>query len=157
MIALCKKRFPNAQWIVADMRRLKLDERFDGILAWDSFFHLTHEDQAAMFPVFAAHAAPGAALMFTSGRDRGVAMGTFEGEPLYHASLEPAEYEALLSANGFAVAAQVFDDPSCGGHSVWLARRKTSDQSFSSQTSPISFLPKSACGSSRNLWKPARS
>ncbi len=123
MIARCQARFPDARWIVADMRLLKLNERFDGILAWDSFFHLTHEDQAAMFPVFAAHAAPGAALMFTSGRDRGVAMGTFEGEPLYHASLEPAEYEALLAANGFAVVARVFDDPGCGGHSVWLARK----------------------------------
>ena len=123
MIALCRERFPDARWIVADMRRLALHERFDGILAWDSFFHLTHEDQAAMFAVFAKHAASKAALMFTSGRDHGVAMGEFEGEPLYHASLDPAEYRTLLAANGFEVATQVFDDPGCGGHSVWLARR----------------------------------
>ena len=123
MIALCRKRFPDAQWINADMRQLKLADRFDGILAWDSFFHLSHEDQAAMFPVFAEHAATGAALMYTSGRDHGVAMGTFEGEPLYHASLDPAEYRRLLAANGFEVAAQVFDDPGCGGHSIWLARK----------------------------------
>lgn len=123
MITLCKKRFPDAQWINADMRRLKLTDRFDGILAWDSFFHLSHEDQAAMFPVFAEHAATGAALMYTSGRDHGVAMGTFEGEPLYHASLDPAEYRRLLAANGFEVAAQVFDDPGCGGHSIWLAHK----------------------------------
>lgn len=123
MIALCRERLPDAQWIAADMRRLALHERFDGILAWDSFFHLTHEDQAAMFPIFAKHAAPSAALMFTSGRDHGVAMGEFEGEPLYHASLDPAEYRKLLAANGFAAATQVFDDPGCGGHSIWLARR----------------------------------
>ena len=123
MITLCRKRFPDAQWINADMRQLKLADRFDGILAWDSFFHLSHEDQAAMFPVFAEHAATGAALMYTSGRDHGVAMGTFEGEPLYHASLDPAEYRRLLAANGFEVAAQVFDDPGCGGHSIWLARK----------------------------------
>ena len=123
MITLCRKRFPDAQWINADMRQLKLADRFDGILAWDSFFHLSHEDQAAMFPVFAEHAATGPALMYTSGRDHGVAMGTFEGEPLYHASLDPAEYRRLLAANGFEVAAQVFDDPGCGGHSIWLARK----------------------------------
>ena len=123
MIALCRTRFPDARWIVADMRRLALHERFDGILAWDSFFHLTHEDQAAMFPIFAGHAATGAALMFTSGRGHGVAMGEFNGEPLYHASLDPAEYRRLLAENGFTVATQVFDDPGCGGHSIWLARR----------------------------------
>jgi hypothetical protein len=76
-----------------------------------------------MFPVFAEHAARSAALMFTSGREHGVAMGSFENEPLYHASLGPAEYRQLLAENGFEVVAQVFDDPGCGGHSVWLARR----------------------------------
>jgi SAM-dependent methyltransferase len=123
MIELCRKRFPSAAWIAADMRQLKLAETFDGILAWDSFFHLSHEDQTAMFPVFAEHAAQDAALMFTSGREHGVAMGALNGEPLYHASLDPAEYRRLLAANGFEVVTQVFDDPGCGGHSVWLARR----------------------------------
>lgn len=37
-----------------------------------------------MFPVFAAHAAPGAVLMFTSGPTAGEAIGEWEGEPLYH-------------------------------------------------------------------------
>lgn len=121
MIAMCTARFPSARWIVADMRKLALGQRFDGLVAWDSFFHLTPDDQRAMFPAFAAHAAPGAALMFTSGPSQGVAMGTFEGEPLYHASLAPEEYRALLGANGFEVVAYVAQDPGCGGHTVWLA------------------------------------
>src|SRR3954467_11847349 len=64
MIALCESRFPDARWLVADMRGLSLGQRFDGILAWDSFFHLRPGDQRAMFPVFRDHAAPrrGAAL-----------------------------------------------------------------------------------------------
>jgi len=86
MIALCKRRFPGHGWLVADMRSLSLDRRFDGILAWDSFFHLTCDDQRMMFPVFRAHAAPRAALMFTSGPRHGEAIGSYRGEPLYHAS-----------------------------------------------------------------------
>ena len=42
-----------------------------------------------MFPRFAAHAQPGAPLMFTSGSEAGEAIGEWQGEPLYHASLEP--------------------------------------------------------------------
>jgi ubiquinone/menaquinone biosynthesis C-methylase UbiE len=42
MIALCSSRLPDQEWIVADMRQLALGRRFDGILAWDSFFHLDH-------------------------------------------------------------------------------------------------------------------
>lgn len=124
MITMCRERFPGGDWRVADMRGLALGCAFDGVLAWDSFFHLAHDDQRAMFPVFAAHAAPGAALMFTSGPGHGVAIGSYGGEPLFHASLDPAEYRALLAAQGFEVAAHVANDPECGGHTVWLARRR---------------------------------
>jgi hypothetical protein len=48
-----------------------------------------------MFPIFRAHAAPRAALMFTSGPAQGEAIGQLEGEPLYHASLDPTEYKQL--------------------------------------------------------------
>lgn len=122
MIDFCRKRFPNERWLVADMRQLSLGDRYDGILAWDSFFHLRHEDQIAMFAIFAAHAAPGAALMFTSGDSRGIAMGEFHGEPLHHASLDACEYRALLHDNGFAVVSHASRDAACGGRTVWLAR-----------------------------------
>lgn len=126
LIALARARFPAAEWIVADMRGLGLGRRFDGIVAWDSFFHLHREDQRAMFPRFATHARPIAPLMFTSGTSGGESIGTWCGEPLYHASLDPAEYEALLAANGFTVRDYVADDPACGHHTVWLATRDES-------------------------------
>jgi SAM-dependent methyltransferase len=122
MIALCRQRFPDRTFHVADMRALSLGRRFHGLLAWDSFFHLCAEDQRRMFPVFRAHAAPLAALMFTSGPGQGEAIGTLEGEPLYHASLDPAEYRALLGENGFDVVTHKAEDPECGGHTVWLAQ-----------------------------------
>ncbi len=121
MIAQCRRRFPDQEWIVADMRSLSLGQRVDGLLAWDSFFHLTADDQRTMFPRFAAHARPGAPLLFTSGSAAGEAIGSFEGEPLYHASLDPDEYERLLTANGFAVERFCASDPACGDHTVWLA------------------------------------
>jgi SAM-dependent methyltransferase len=123
MIERAKGRFPNATWIVADMRHVDLGVRFGGILAWDSFFHLTGEDQRAMFGVFRAHAVPGAALMFTSGPAHGEAIGNYQGEPLYHASLDADEYTTLLGVHGFEVLDHVVDDATCGGHTVWLARR----------------------------------
>jgi hypothetical protein len=103
------------------MRGLDLDRRFDGILAWDSFFHLGMDEQRALFPRFAMHSLPGAPLMFTSGPAEGEAIGSYRGEPLYHASLGPAEYEQLLAGNGYVVQAHVAEDPSCGQHTVWLA------------------------------------
>ena len=123
MIDVCRRHFPAQEWLVADMRKLSLQRQFSGILAWDSFFHLCHDDQRRMFPVFRAHAAPNAALMFTSGPADGEAIGSFGGEPLYHASLDAAEYRSLLDRNGFRVVAHVVEDPDCGGHTIWLAQR----------------------------------
>lgn len=124
LIALFQGNLPGAETHVADMRRLKLGRTFGGLMAWDSFFHLNEADQRAMFPLFASHAAPGAPLLFTSGPAAGEAIGSFEGEPLFHASLDADEYRRLLDAHGFDVIAHVQDDPDCGRHTVWLAQRR---------------------------------
>ena len=131
MIRLCRERFPESEWIVTDMRRLDLSLTFDGLLAWDSFFHLTADDQRAMFGRFAAHARAGAPLVFTSGSSAGEEIGSYCGEPLYHASLNPEEYVGLLEANNFEVRSHQTNDPDCGGHTIWLARFRGADQSTS--------------------------
>jgi SAM-dependent methyltransferase len=122
LVGLCRGRFPQNEWIAADMRTLDLERRFDGVLAWDSFFHLAHDDQRAMFPVFARHVQPRGALMFTSGPKPGEVLSEFAGEPLYHASLDASEYRLLLHRNGFQVVGHVAEDPACGQHTIWLAR-----------------------------------
>ena len=113
---------PRARVIEADMRGLDLGEVFDAILAWDSFFHLSAADQRAMFDTFAAHAAPGAALMFTSGPEAGTAIGDIGGRPIFHESLSPEDYRACLEEAGFKVIEFRPEDPDCDFHSVWLAR-----------------------------------
>jgi len=122
LISMCQARFPTSRWLVSDMRTLKLGERFAGILAWDSFFHLKIGDQRRMFAAFKRHASPSTVLMFTTGSRRGEAIGSYRGDPLYHASLSTKDYRSLLEAKGFRVTAHVTDDPDCGGHTVWLAR-----------------------------------
>ena len=123
MIELFRRNAPGQEALLADMRSLDLGRRFDGLLAWDSFFHLSHDDQRCMFGVFERHAAPGARLLFTSGPAHGEAVGQLEGEALYHASLSPQEYRDLLCAAGFEVLSHVAEDPTCGGRTVWLARQ----------------------------------
>ncbi len=122
MLALFHRNLPNTPAHLMDMRHLALGRRFAGLLAWDSFFHLSPDDQRATIPRFAAHAAPGAPLMFTSGDTEGEAIGDLEGTPLYHASLDPAEYRSRLQTAGFTVLAHASKDPTCR-RTIWLARR----------------------------------
>lgn len=120
---MCRDLLPEHDWLVADMRGLIIGATFDGILAWDSFFHLTDDDQRRMFETFKSHSHQGTALMFTSGPEHGEALGSYRGEDLYHASLSPEEYRVLLASAGFEVVAHKAEDPHCGGHTVWLAQR----------------------------------
>lgn len=123
MIDRFRANLPGGEAHVVDMRTLSLGRQFGGIVAWDSFFHLTPADQRAMFSVFGAHSQPGAPLLFTSGPDAGESMGDLEGEPLYHASLAPDEYRSLLRSHGFDVVDHVVADPTTGHRTIWLTRR----------------------------------
>lgn len=120
LIELCIKRHPLHHWIAGDMRTLSLNKAFNGILAWDSFFHLTQDDQRKMFPVFKAHSRKGTILMFTSGTYDGEVVGKFLGDDLYHASLSPEEYRHQLDNIGFDVIDYIENDPRCD-RTIWLA------------------------------------
>ena len=124
MIALFQRNLPGVEAHLMDMRQLALSRRFSGLLAWDSIFHLSPSDQRRMFCRFQAHAAPGAALMFTSGDTEGEAIGDLGGDRLYHGSLDPGEYRSLLDAAGFAVVTHVVKDPACGHRTIWLAEQQ---------------------------------
>lgn len=127
LIDLCRGRFPDHHWIVADMRGLDLGRTFDGALAWHSAFHLTPDDQRDLFAVYRRHVRPGGVLMFTSGSEAEEVVGEWRGEPLYHGSLSPDGYRAALDAAGFDLSLNRIDDADCGDATVWLARRRMSD------------------------------
>lgn len=127
LLALCRTRFPGATWLELDMRALDLATRFDAVIAWDSLFHLDHEDQRRTLPRLAAHLRPGGALLFTTGPAHGIAENPLFGTQLFHASLAAEEYEAILAAHGLVVLEHVVEDPDCGGHTVWLALRRGGD------------------------------
>lgn len=124
MLAIARARFRDATWVHADMRTLDLGRTFGGIVGWDSFFHLTRDEQRAVIPLLGRHLSPGGALLLTVGPSDGEVTGTVEGETVYHASLAPQEYERLLGEAGLKVVAFVPEDPACDFHSVLLAQMR---------------------------------
>jgi SAM-dependent methyltransferase len=124
LISLCRDQMEDQRWIVSDMRSLSLNERFEGILAWDSFFHLNPDDQRSMFQIFARHSAQSSVLMFNTGPAFGEAIGYYAGDPIYHTSLEQAEYETQLDRIGFDIVAHAVEDRQAGGRTVWLCKSR---------------------------------
>ena len=121
MIDLCRARFPDHRWIVADMRDWLSDGMFDGVVVWHGLIHLTADDQRRTIPKLAGFLRPGAPLLFTAAPESGDTLGVWRGEPLYHGGLDPAETDALLTASGLRILQRRLCDPDCGGASVWLA------------------------------------
>ncbi len=125
MIGLATQRFPGTVWFVEDMRTFSSRDTFDIIVAWDSFFHLDHDAQRKMFPLFKKHAAENAMLLFNTGAAHGEAWGKMQEYDFHHASLSPEEYKTLLADNGFIVAFFIKEDPEASGRTTWLAQRTT--------------------------------
>lgn len=119
LIAHATADLPEGGFVRADMRTLDLGETFAGVLAWHSLFHLSPADQRIALPRLLAHAAPIASVMFSSGPYEGSIVGSWRGDPLYHGSLGPQEYETLLTSQGFVVETGVWAQDG----SAWLAHR----------------------------------
>ena len=131
MIDIAAARFPEAEWRVGDMRTLDLGARYAALVSWHAFFHLTAEEQRAVLKRLAAHAEPGAPLLFTVGPRAGEVLAQVGGEPVYHASLDQAGYAAALDAASFDVVDFVPEDASVGEASVLLARTRAQPASGS--------------------------
>lgn len=122
MLEIAKSRCPKTRYILSDMRTINLNEKFDCIIAWHSFFHLSQNDQRTMFKTFVSHLKAGGVLLFTSGSEEGEVWGDNGGENLYHASLSSDEYKKLLKLHGFMLVEHTISDPECGEATIWLAK-----------------------------------
>ena len=122
MLAIARRRYPDGDWRQADMRFLDLPDRFHGIIGWNSFFHLRPDEQRGTLRRLAVHLLPRGALMLTVGPSAGEVTGTVAGEPVYHSSLAPEEYEAILAAAWLDIIRFTKEDPACDRHTVVLAQ-----------------------------------
>ncbi|WP_424985742.1 class I SAM-dependent DNA methyltransferase [Microbulbifer sp. S227A] len=128
MLDIARRRWPEVDWRLGDMRELNLEGPYDGIVAWDSFFHLTRDEQRASLPRLARHLAPNGSLLITVGDGDGEATGQVGNSTVYHASLSPAEYAGILEENGMRLTGFLARDPDCTGHSVLMARKLPEEQ-----------------------------
>jgi trans-aconitate methyltransferase len=123
MIRIAKRQFPAGDWRVGDMRSFDFSERFHGIIGWNSFFHLTREEQRTVLPNMAMHLQLNGALLLTVGPEDGEVAGKVVDDLVYHASLSPQEYSDILSSHGIEIRKFVAEDPNCYGMTILLAQK----------------------------------
>lgn len=123
MLEHFRRRYPGIATIRCDMLAFEPAEPLGAVVAWDSFFHLNHDEQARMIGHFAVWLRPGGLLLFTSGPGHSTINDAMFGTPFAYASYSDAAYRELLGANGLSVLASDFDEPHAAIHKVWLAQR----------------------------------
>lgn len=123
MLDIARRRWPEGDWRQADMRDFDLADRFDGIIAWDSLFHLMASEQLNALSRMARHLKPGGQLLLTVGPGPGEAVGHVGGEPVYHASLSLATYATCLEDSGMTLTDFLSEDPDAARHTVLMARK----------------------------------
>jgi SAM-dependent methyltransferase/GNAT superfamily N-acetyltransferase len=124
MLSYCRDRFPDNTWICMDMRKLALNQKFDCIIAWHSFFHIQRNEQESVLRKFSDHLNTKGFLVFTSGVDNGEIWSNNGGEMLFHASLSPDEYKMILEKLNMNIVMNTISDPECGGATIWIAKKE---------------------------------
>lgn len=123
MLEICRKRFPRHNWIFSDMRDLKIEGNYDGLISWGSFFHLNQDEQRKSLPEMANLLTKRGIMMITVGHEAGEVSGTVADRPVYHSSLSKEEYTQIITDAGLNVLSFKLQDPECHGFSVLIAEK----------------------------------
>lgn len=121
LLEMAKKRFPKMTWLYGDMREIQLQENYDGLIAYDSFFHLTISDQIKMIERFSNWLKPNGIILLTTGPEEGeVIDAPMHGHLFSYFSMSPESYIKYFNENNLAVYLCEEDQPN---HLVWILKK----------------------------------
>lgn len=91
---------PRASFQLCDFFDFSPHEKYDGIIAFDSFFHFPKEKQHEIYPRVASWMIPGAYLLFTHGLHEGEITGSMYSAPFYYSCLDISTVLMLMHEAG---------------------------------------------------------
>lgn len=122
MLAIALESLPGGTWIEADLREAAFAPGgFAAVIAWDSQFHLTRDEQRDLIGRVGRWLAPGGRYLFTCGPRDSEGWGRVDAGPVWHASLSLAGYASALEAAGLRVVRFAAEEAESHGHTVLLA------------------------------------
>ena len=98
-----EKDIKNAVFYLCDFFRHKPNEIYDGIIAYDSFFHFPKEKQNKIYKKLSNWLNIGGYILFTHGKENNEIKGNMFGKIFYYSSLGTKEVHKLLIESGFEI------------------------------------------------------
>lgn len=117
----------GGEFYCLDFLDYKTERRFDGILAFDSLWHLRKEDQERAYRKVASFLKPGGIFLFTAGKSEGESQGEMFGQPFTYSSLDYHKTFQILKEEGLVILSYTLDykEKTTGSRDfIALAKRK---------------------------------
>lgn len=93
----------NAVFYLSDFFEFESDEKFDGIIAWDSLFHFPKDRQEGIYGKVYHLLAPGGYFLFTHGKEEDEHIDNMFGEQFYYSCLSKDFVLDLMKEVGFEI------------------------------------------------------
>jgi len=104
LLALARERFPEGRWLHAQMETYQPDEDYDGVVVWDSLFHVPREHHGPILRRVLRSMRPGSRLMLTvGGSDHPPFTDTMFGQSFFYDSHTPEAMVDILKSLGAVV------------------------------------------------------
>lgn len=103
MIEIAKQQNPGISFSLIDINDYTSKNSFDGIIAWDSLFHIKPELQLKVYTKIYSLLTPGGYFLFTNGNVDGEIIDEMFGESFYYGSIETNKLKRVLNEIGFGI------------------------------------------------------
>lgn len=123
LLDLARTNCPEAELIVGDMVSVALSDRYDGLIAWDSIFHIPKAEHPALFDNLCRWLRPGGPVLLSLGGSAGEFTAPMFNVEFFYSGHAPEVSTALLREAGFDILLSEIDDPSSRGHLAVLCRK----------------------------------
>jgi SAM-dependent methyltransferase len=102
LLAIARARLPQARWIFSSLETYPFDECYDGMICWDTLFHIERSHHEPILSRISQCLAPRGRLMLTiGGSDHPSFTDTMFGQRFFYDSHTPQRVLDLLTGFGF--------------------------------------------------------
>jgi 2-polyprenyl-3-methyl-5-hydroxy-6-metoxy-1,4-benzoquinol methylase len=123
MIRLAKENVPAAKFSKSDICAFQTDEKYEGIVAWDSLFHLEYDKNEFAFEKLFGMLKAGGYMVFSHGGGQGEITDTMNGENFSYSSLGPELTLQTLKEIGFQIVKYEVDCSESHGYMKAIVRK----------------------------------
>jgi 2-polyprenyl-3-methyl-5-hydroxy-6-metoxy-1,4-benzoquinol methylase len=123
MIRLARANVPAATFYKSDICSFETDGKYEGIVAWDSLFHLKYDKNEFAFRKLFGMLKDGGYMVFSHGGGQGEITGTMNGENFSYTSLGPELTLQTLREIGFQIVKYEVDYSESHGYMKAIVRK----------------------------------